>query len=62
MLVSDDEPTFFWPAWEESSEIETNGDVVAVMKKTFGDKFRGDSHDGWILSLAVHKLVSDGII
>jgi hypothetical protein len=53
----ENEPTLFWPAWRESTQLETN-DVVLYMKNEFGGRFRGDDDEGWILSLAVEKFVS----
>lgn len=56
--VSENNSTIFWPAWQECRpEMETNGDVVSYMKNAFGNKFRSDNDDGWILSLAVDKIV-----
>jgi hypothetical protein len=55
--VSEKNAMIFWPAWHESSEIETDTDVVSYMKNAFGGKFRSDNGDGWILSLSADKFV-----
>lgn len=49
--------TIFWPCWQRSTRESADVDVVAHMKNVFGEIFRANKSDGWVLSLAAEQFV-----